>query len=161
MLRRYYVNELLLVLGLIGIAGCQTVRMDAEPVSPLKSYSSMMVSETACHQLLASTTLSPGDYYQAGQCFEKGLGVQQSLEKAEQNYVMAARWGVPGASYALQQLGKPVPEADLLKEQQAMNQSIQKVHRQDQQKKEQEAYNRALRDAYWYYPRCYGCWHHW
>ncbi len=153
-----YSGGLLFFITLLLVA-CQPVRVDSEPVSFLGS-ARFVVSDSSCMKLLARGALLPLDMYYAGSCYEQGHGVGYSAEKAEEYYITAARWGVPEAIRALERLGKPIPDPDLLKRQIETGDEINRQHQNARKNQLEQEKARAIRDSYWLSPPCYGyhCW---
>ncbi|WP_263080187.1 hypothetical protein [Endozoicomonas sp. Mp262] len=154
LLRKYIWLALTLLL-----TGCHSVMVDREPVNSLGS-SSFVINELSCQKLLSTGALLPLDIYYTGRCYELGVGMAQSSQQAEHYYVTAARWGVPEAVQALQRMGIPVPEPDLLKRQNKVGEDINQLHENKRQNQlEQE---RIKRPQYLLRPSCHGlhCWPH-
>lgn len=147
-----------LVLLVAMLGGCNNnVRVDASPAGPGMFSDTFVLSEPGCRAVTGGGPGLPIDQYHAGQCYEKGIAVPVSMEKAFQHYTMAARWGIPEAQEALRKFGQPVPEADMQKRQQGLERQLQ-MQRDEAalQKLRQEQLNqmREFRHDY-YYPYHY------
>ncbi|AMO57093.1 hypothetical protein GZ77_00725 [Endozoicomonas montiporae] len=148
------------------VSGCSnTVRVDAQPMSPGVFGDGFTLSAASCGRVTGGAAELPIDQYHSGRCYEMGVGVPVSMEQAFQHYTMAARWGIPEAQEALKRFGQPVPQADMLQRQQGMEQKLQQDRRNDYlQKLERERVD-AIRWHGYYHPpyyhyhhrRCHRC----
>ena len=101
---------------LLALSGCTPVQVDTQPKQSLGG-SRFVVSMTSCSQIINSRSVLPLDIYHTGVCYEQGVAVPASATQAAEYYYEAARWSVPEARTALGRLGRPVPAADLQKQQ--------------------------------------------
>ena len=154
---QHALQQLVAALSLfLAVAGCQSVRTDAQPASPGLFATTYIASENSCRYLMLGKSQLPLDLYHGGICYEQGLGVQQSLEKAVDNYSMAARWGIPEAGQALKRLGRDIPEADLMARQKELEIDLNRQRAESLRNHLDEERLQLIREGRGYgYPGCF------
>ena len=119
----------LLVTGVsVFLTACANpVHVDGQPIARFGSHSKE-INPSSCNSL-KNAVLLPSSLYFMGECLERGVLTEPSVQQAMSFYREAARWGVPEAKTALQRLHQPVPVADMKSQQEKLNLQIQQQYR--------------------------------